>query len=600
MTELGPYALALAAAALAWGAFVALIRGWEQPGFRVSCRRAGYAAAALLMLAVAGLAWAAWTSDVRYGFLVPFTHASDSIPHRLASLLARGPRFLLFLTAFAGFGAFAGRVDGPGPSTRRHWALLHVLVLVGLLATWSAASPWRGASEANLMVAPESLEPGAVLAGYLRLVAAALFGVVFLLVWSGPAQIRGEGVALRRPYVWGAWGWLALSGSILSDYAAVEARAPTFLALGQVAWAPAVAWLLGLGFLHAAGLGRRRPQGSLTAITLGVTLFPLALPLLADGGGPWPWIAGAVGAMAFALGAAFRAESGVTPRRWTSAWSRDAVATLAALVLAGAGALALGALFAGGSLPPALWGALAGVGALAAGLSFVFPAVQGSPQRVALRLGPFLLVGFAVAVVASFTSGDLWFGVGCAITAFNLTLAGREILSARPGRAGLWLGGAALAHTGLAILFAGFAAGRLGSQTSAAVQPGGLIVAEVPFVGRVQVRYLGLSLYRSPLSDKWAAAVEVQGPGGDTELLRAEQWLVPGRGELYHVPATSRSVQGSVDVDLAEIISGRAEHVRLQMTVRPLAGAFWLGALLFVLGVLCGMASARTRPEGSP
>jgi hypothetical protein len=543
VTELGPYAVAVAAASLAWGGFVALVRGWEQPGFRVSCRRAGYAAAALLALAVAGLAWAAWTSDVRYGFVVPFTHGSGSVAHRLASLLAPGPRFLLFVTAFAAFGAFTGRIEGPGDSTRRHWALLHVLVLVGLLATWAAASPWRGASETNLIVGPESLEPFAILAGYLRLVATALFGVLFLLLWSG---------------------------------------------------------LLGLGFLHSAGLGRRRPQGNLTAITLGVTLFPMALPLLADGGGSWPWIAGAVGALAFALGAAFRAERGVAPRRWTSVWSRDAVTTLAALVLAGAGALALGALFAGGSLPAALWGALAGVGALAAGVSFVFPAVQGSPQRVALRLWPFLLLGFAVAVVASFTSGDVWFGVGCAITAFTLTLAGREILSARPGRAGLWLGGAALAHTGLAILFAGFAAGRLGSQTSAAVQPGGLVVAEVPFVGRVQVRYLGLSLYRSPLSDKWAAAVEVQGPAGDTELLRAEQWLVPGLGELYHVPATTRSLQGSVDVDLAEIISGRAEHVRLQMTVRPLAGAFWLGALLFVLGTLFGIASARTRPEGSP
>lgn len=600
MTELGPYAVALAAGSLAWGGFLALVRGWEQPAFRVSCRRAGYAAAALLVLAVAGLAWAAWTSDVRYGFLVPFTHGSDSIAHRLAALLAPGPRFLLFVTAFTALGAFSGRVEGPGGSTRRHWSLLHALALVGLLATWGVASPWRGASEVNLIVGPESLEPGAILAGYLRIVAAALFAVVFLLVWSGPAELRTQGIALRRPYVWGAWGWLALSGSILSDYAAVESRAPTVVALGQVAWAPAVAWLLGLGFLHAAGLGRRRPQGSLTSITLGVTLFPLALPLLADGGGPWPWIAGAMGAMAFALAAAFRAEGGVAPRRWTSAWSRDAVAHLAAFALAGAGALALGALFAGGSLPPALWGALAGAGALAAGLGFVFPAVQGQPQRAALRLWPFLLLGFAVAVVASFASGDLWFGVACAITAFNLTLAGREILSARPGRAGLWLGGAALAHTGLAILFAGFAAGRLGSQTSAAVQPGGLVVAEVPFVGRVQVRYLGLSLYRSPVSDKWAAAVEVHGPGGDVELLRAEQWLVPGRGEFYHVPATTRSVQGSVDVDLAEILSGPAEHVRLQMTVRPLAGAFWLGALLFVLGALCGIASARTRPEGSP
>lgn len=600
MSDLGPYLAALAAAALAWGGFVALVRGWDAPGFRASCRRAGYVGAAALGLAVAGLAWAAWSGDVRYGFLVPFTQTHDPIAGRFASMLAPGARFLLFLSFFAALGVVAGRVEGPSGPTRRFWALLHVLTLVGLLAAWAVARPWREATQPNLLVAAESLEPGALVAGYLRLVAAALFGVVFLLLWSGPADVRLDGVALRRPYVWGAWAWIALTGSVLADYAAVEARASTLLALGGVAWAPAVPWLLGLAFLHAAGLHRRRPRGSLIAITLGVSLFPLALPLLGDGDGLWPWVAGSLGGLGFALSAAFEAERGFEPRSWTSVWSREAATSLAAIVLAGAAALALGAIFAGGALPAELWGTLAGAGAVAAGVSLVLPAVQGRVQRVVLRVAPLVLLGFAVAVIASFTSGDLWFGVGCAIAALSASVAGREILSARPGRAGLWFGGAALAHTGLAILFIGFAAGRLGNETTATVQPGGLVVAEVPFVGRVQVRYLGLSLYRGPRNDKWAASLEVQGPAPRTRLASAEQWMLPGRSELYHAPTTLRAITGSVDVDLEEVVSARSEQVRLRLRVRPLAGAFWVGALLFILGALCGLASARPRTEVSP
>lgn len=599
MTELGPYAAALALAASAWGGFIALTRWWDEPEFRASSRRAGAAAAVLLGLAAAGLAWAAWTTDVRYRFVIPFTQTPGSVTERVASLLSAGPRFLLFLAVFSAFGCRVARLEGSAAMRRRRWMLLHALTLAGLLGAWVATDPWSGGGGGSVFVTPESLEPGAVLAGYLRIAAVAAFGAVFLLLWSGPREIRQDGGLLHRPYVWGAWAWLFLTASILSDYAVVEGRAPTLVSLGWVTRSAAVPWLVGLAFLHAAGLGRRRPRGNLTATALGVALFPLALPLLADAGGRWPWIAGGAGALALALGSAFRADVAESPSPWASLWSRDRVAVGAAIVLAGAGALALGALFADGTLPVALWGALAGLGTLAAALSFVFPAVRGRPQRVALRALPFALVGFVVALLSSFASGDLWFGVGCALAALSLGVAGREILSARPGRSGLWLAGAALAHTGLAVVFIGWAAARLGGQTTAALQPGGLVAAEVPFVGSVQVRYLGLSLYRGPTADKWAASVEVEGPSGRS-LRRAEQWAVPGRGEMYHVPATVNAPSGSVDVDLAEILSGRAEHVRLAVTVRPLAGAFWIGALLIAMGAALGLAASTPRGRPSP
>ncbi len=595
MTELGPYAVGLAAAASAWGAFVPLTWLWDRPEFRASHRRAGVASAALLVVAFSGLAWAAWTGDVRYSFVAPFSLAPGSWGLRLASLLSPAPRLLLLVTLLAVAGAWACRRPGPSSVRRRFGALWNAVVLAGVLTAALGTEPWRSGGGLAAPPPPEALEPLAIAAGYLRVSAVAGFGVVFLLLWSSVSEVRQEGALLRTPYRWGAWAWLCLTGAVLADYAALAARATALEALAWVGAAAAPAWLLAIGFLHAAGLGRRRPRGGVVPLSIGVALFPLSFPLLAEPQAYLAWWLGGGAAVALGLAAAVRAEAVRLPGPSARAFSRDSVVVGAALLLSAGAALALGARFSRGSLPEWLWVGLAAGAALAGALALVFPAIDGRLQQIAVRLAPFLLLGFAAAAAASFASGDLWFGIGCALIALNLVLAGREILSARPGQRGLWLVGASCAHTGLALIFTALAAARLGAETTAAVRPGGLVVAETGLVGSVEVRYLGLSLYRAPGANKWAASVEIEGLGKPKALHRAEQWVLPGRSELYHVPTTVRSLSGSLDVDLSEVISGADEHVRLHVRVRPLAGALWLGALLLAAGAVCGLASTAAR-----
>lgn len=600
MTEIGGYASALALAVSGWGGFVALSPLWDRASFRAASRRAGAAAAGLLALALASLAWAAWMGDVRFPFVIAVAEIAGTAPARLSALLASpGSRFLVFLTLFAVFGFLACRAEPWGGLERRRWSLFHGIILAGILALIVFADPWSTRAAGRALLPPETLELEVLVSRSLRLAAVAAWAVVFVLVWSAVREIRERGALLRRPYLWGAGAWLLMTASILSDYAFAEGGAVGAEPLEMAAWRAGPAWLLGLGFLHAAGLARRRPVALALSLGLGVAVFPLAFPLVGDGILPWPWAMAGLAAAALALAAIGRAERALLAPRPVGLWTRDRAAVLAAGVVTAVAGLSLGALLAGGTLPGAVRGRVALFVAVLAAWSLAFPGIRGAARRIALRVAPSVAIAIAVGSAVAVLTRDAWFGAAAGVLALNLVAAAREILAARPGRSTLWLWGASLAHTGFAALVLGFAAARLGVERSVEVVPGDALAVRSPLTGPVEFRYLGLSLYAGGGAAKWAATVEVMGLGDGAVVARAEQRDLPGRAELYHVPGLVRALKGSAHIDLAEVLSVSAERVRLRVAVRPLATAVWLGFVLVMAGTACGLAAAVPRAVGA-
>lgn len=602
MTEIGGYASALALAASAWGGCIALSPLWGRPPFRAASRRAGAAAATLLVLALVSLGWAAWTADVRYSFVARVAELTGSAPARLLAL-PESPacRFLIFLTLFALFGGWACAGERWGGLERRRWTLVHAITFAGVLVVSMFADPWSVGAAEGVFVPPESLEPGSLVARSLRLVSLAGWAVVFVLVWSAIRELRENGAVLRGPYLWGVSAWLFMTASVGSEYAVVEGRVVDGLPLEAAAWRVVPPWLLGLAFLHVAALGRRRPAAPVLSLALGVAVFPLAFPLLGDGVLPWPWAIGALAAAAVAVTATGRAaRERVTPRA-VALWSRGGFAAVAAGLLTALASLALGARLAGGTLPGAVWAWAALLAASLSALALALPGVRGAARRAARRVAPVAAAAALVAALVGVLSGDLWFGVAAGLVTLNLGVAGRELLAARPGRSTLWLWGAPVAHTGLAALVLGLAAARLGAARSAEMAPGDVITVRSPVTGTVEFKYLGLSLYASGGTPKWAASVEVTGLRDGPAVARAEQRELPGRSELYHVPALVRALTGAAHIELLEVLSVSGERVRLQVTVRPLASLVWSGLLLLMAGAGCGFAAALGRGErGEP
>ncbi len=621
MAAFGELCLWAAAPLAALAAVTSIGGGWTGRGdLEVVGGRATGVTAVLLLVGLVGLGYALVTVELRYGYVAAYSGFQYGWSWRLAALWsapAGGTLLLTFLAAAAGVLSYC--TERSRQAAARTGALA-ALTFVGLLVV-ARARPFAqlGVPAVAGVGLPFAVRDPvwqlSLWATFLATAATAFAfaGVVGEQIAESPASERPE----REAAVWAAaLLTLALSAAAWSA-AAHEDRLFGPVGLASVA-VHLPAWLLALSYLHA-------PAGAVATWAprwrriLGVALFPAALgatasllAALGDLPPALPWAAG------FAVGLVSGGMAGLG-RPLAAGGRAEAVPGFGPFALLGglatltlAGLAALWGIVGGSAWRHATWPVmllgLAGI----VGWSVRRPA--GRWKRVwptaltASVLGGLIAYGLSdwrtpgFAVAGALATGVL---AGFAADLMRVVAAGRrlsgdpdrpealdrKLLRARTRRR--WA--SATAHLGAALLVLGLAAGDLVRSETRSLVPGDRISAPGHFGARVEVTFLGLSRYQVDDQDKQVASFTLRQGDDAPQLITAAQIIDGISRRQFRQPAVRRGVLRDVIIDMMGQ-RGR-DTVLCRLSVRPLAGLLWLGAILTLAALLLrgGHAEAESR-----
>ncbi|MGD8866395.1 MAG: cytochrome c-type biogenesis CcmF C-terminal domain-containing protein [Gemmatimonadales bacterium] len=614
MAELGelclwgalPLAMAAAVASLA-GAF------GDRDALQVLGGRAIEATFGLVVVAVAGLAYALVTVQLKYSYVAAMSGFQEPIAWRVVGLWS-GPRggLLLLTLLSAAAGTVSHRVAFSRHAAARTGCLA-ALTLIGLLVILVRIRPYgqppspaavgKGLSTGLKDVAWQ-IE---AMATYLA-VACGVFvfaGVVAEPLAGRRNERRGEraavvaGAMLLTVAVFAAlWRAYGQSGTLLG------ARGVSY-GLGYVP-----AWLLAYSSLHApAGPAvptwAMRWRRMLEFAFLPAVLGAWAAVLLGAGGAMPPrlWAGGlAIGMITGAMAGTGSRDIGVDALRDVPGYGAWAFrGALLSLALAGI------AVVAGLSDAP-FWTEVTWALALL-GLAWVAAWSVSRPAADWRRVGLLSAVPAAVTVVVllllvgrgrivfAFATGlAVAMAVGTAAEAMRLSWVRRGfgdradrgstmVSRARRSRTARRRA-ASLAHLGLALLAVGLAAEALASSESRVLYPGD-VAALSGWPGReIRATYLGLSRYQVNEIEKRVATFKLERGQARPELVTAELVDDLASGWSGRRSAVRRGVLYDTIVSISGLRQG--EGVVCRLAARPFPILVWFGAALLLAAVPAG------------
>jgi cytochrome c-type biogenesis protein CcmF len=148
--------------------------------------------------------------------------------------------------------------------------------------------------------------------------------------------------------------------------------------------------------------------------------------------------------------------------------------------------------------------------------------------------------------------------------------------------------GASIVHSGIVILFIGFAGMRFRTETEATLRPGESASLHSPYGGTYTFTHLGISQYDALNRQVTAAAVEVSREGRRVGILTTEQRQhVDGFGRPTFQPSTEVGIISDPREDLYGVLAGvvgGAEQAVFRFTITPLVWWVWSGGMLVAVG----------------
>jgi cytochrome c-type biogenesis protein CcmF len=152
-----------------------------------------------------------------------------------------------------------------------------------------------------------------------------------------------------------------------------------------------------------------------------------------------------------------------------------------------------------------------------------------------------------------------------------------------------WSAGATTAHLGLVVLVLGLGGSTAAQDVTATLQPGQGVA-----IGGYRVVNLGASADAGPRGSGGRVVADlVLTDGSRGRALRPQLVAYPERGRLLAETAGRQGLLDDVRVALRS--ADDDGRVTIEVHVRPLQGAVWLGGLLLVVGGALALLRAGTR-----
>lgn len=577
-----------------------------------TAERALQAAAVLLGVALAALAWALLSGDYGLAYVARAANRSMSWPYRLGSLWSGMEGSLLLWSSLLAAGLCAGvRRRGTAEPNGHVQAVSAALICAATLLVLTLADPFArlafpaldGAGLTPILEHPALLYHPPIL--YLG---QTLLAVPFAITVAALATGRLDAAWLAVTQRFALLAWVALTAGMVTGahWAYQELGWGGLWAWDPVENASLLPWLATTAFLHSAVITERRRR--LHAWTAALALAAFALGLV----GAYLTRSGVTGSVhAFAeartIGYAFLAAvvavvagSGVLlSRRWRhpgAGWHTNGIATrdaallannvllLSALVVVAAGTLAPLVSEAAGAarftVAPGFFATLTALPALLAlALAGIGPALPWSKRPDRQRLttaGAGAVAGVVTVVLLGLHSPIVL--IASAATGVTVALSARQAVRVRRRSRAL---AACIAHLGFALALFGIAGSTAGSEIS-----GPLATGQGLTLGRYRLVQEGL-MERS--SDRRSSVrVQLGLFVGD----RRVGTLRPGL-DTYHgpggsgapLPETALRSTPREDLLVTVVRIDRARGVAvIEVFRRPLVLWVWVGGILVVAG----------------
>ncbi len=614
MAELGELSLWAALPLALLAAVAAFGGGWTgRADLARLGGRAAEAAALLQLVALAGLAYALITVELRFVYVAAVTGFDEPPLWRLAATWSApegGALVLALLITIVA--AVSGRLGGTRQAAARTGAVAS-LAVIGLLMVLVRARPFAQPDAPALVggALPFSLKDPAWQIELWAVYLAVAFGSLALaeVVGGQLVDARGsDGVGRGAMRLAGAALGLAILGAAWRIYAGTGRLFDVAGLASLAVYLPA--WLLALSCLHA-------PSGPVAPVwaarwtrILGVAFFPAvvaagAAVVGAGGGVPSAFLSAsglAIGVLAGAMAGMAHASASLSRKLvplpgfgpWAIAGSAFGLGMAAIVVV--------WSLFKGPGWSmvawPLVWVGIAG----AVAWSVARPAVGKGWLRLALALA----AGAAAAAVGYVLVGnDPLFAVACAVVGASAVGAAVEQVRLRAARRAGWQDAPAsvkgalavragrrrasvVGHLGFALLLLGLSAEGLRVQDTRPLSPGQGFELTGRFGKTTRVTYLGLSRYQVGQLDKRVASFRLYREGASSQLATAALITDIAVGRVSREPTLVRAALGDLVVDIAGRVGDEAILCRL--AYRPLASCVWLGGVLVVASFLVGGA----------
>ncbi len=607
MAELGELSVWAALPLTVLAAVAAFGGGWTgRADLARLGRRAAEASALLQLVALAGLAYALITVQLRYAYVAAVTGFEDPPLWRLAATWSAPEGGALVLSALITIlAAVSSRLGRTRRAAARTGAVAS-LAVIGLLMVMVRAQPFAQREVPALVggALPYALKNTAwqieLWAVYLAVAlgSLALAEVVGGQLVDSPGSDRvGRGAmrlaaaALSLAIVAAAWRLYSGTGRLfdVAGFASLAVYLP--------------AWLLALAYLHAPGGHVAPAWATRWTRILGVAFFPAIIAAgaaMVGAGGEVPSaflpasgvaigvLAGAMAGMAHASGSTSR-DLDALPGFGRWAFAGGVVA------LGAAGTLVVWSLFKGPGWADIAWA----VALVAVAASVVWSIARPAGGRTRLWLASAIAAG-AAAAAAGYLLGDgtnTPFVVACGIAGASavgaavelvrlrasrqarredVTAAIRDALRVRVGRRRA----SVIGHLGFALVLLGLSAEGSRLEETRPLSPGQSFELTGRSGAETRVTYLGLSRYQVGQLDKRVASFRVYRGGTSGRLATAALVTDVAGGRVSREPTVIRGVLSDLVVDMAGRVGDEAILCRLAH--RPLASCVWFGWLLLV------------------